>query len=307
MRSIEWQKHGLVLTPDGAPDWRQHHSGMVSAQPLAGGGYRLYVTGRDAAGRFQIGWVELDAEFRVTRECPDDAVLSVGRMGCFDCNGVCMPWVVSAGNGVLFMYYVGWGPSPPGVFVNRCGLAASSDGGETWTRHSEAPLALIDGVDPIGIGTVCVLPPENGLWRMWYTTFREWQALDDGAWRHYYYIRYAESDDGIDWRKPEDNLAIDFVGEEYAVARPMVLREPAGWRMWFCTRSVGSTYRIGYAESEDGRRWTRAPSGIEPSASGWDSEMIEYSFVLREPDRYVMFYNGNGFGATGTGLALGRE
>jgi hypothetical protein len=51
--------------------------------------------------------------------------------------------------------------------------------------------------------------------------------------------------------------------------------------------------------------WQRRPSGIEPSAEGWDSDMVEYAFVLKEEGRYLMFYNGNGHGRTGTGLAIG--
>ena len=84
----------------------------------------------------------------------------------------------------------------------------------------------------------------------------------------------------------------------------MVVKEESFYRMWFCTRSDGSTYRVGYAESEDGRSWERHPSGIEPSETGWDSEMIEYAYVLKRDNDYVMFYNGNGFGASGTGVAL---
>lgn len=38
---------------------------------------------------------------------------------------------------------------------------------------------------------------------------------------------------------------------------------------------------------------------------GSDSEIVEYAHILKEEDRYLMFYNGNGYGATGTGLATG--
>jgi len=195
--------------------------------------------------------------------------------------------------------------SSPGLFVNRCGLAISCDNGLTWQRVSEAPLSLIDGQDPIGIGTVFVLRENNETWKMWYTTFREWRELPEGGWRHYYHIKYAESHDGINWTKPPDNMAIDFVDEkEYAIGRPMVIKEASGYRMWFCTRSLGEAYKIGYAESTDGRKWKRRPSGIETSPSGWDSEMVEYAYVIKQSRDYLMFYNGNGFGASGTGLAV---
>ncbi len=295
------------MVPDPAIPWRARHAGMVSALPWPSGGYRLFMTGRGVTAGFQIGWIDCHDDFTIRYEPPDNPVLTAGRMGCFDCGGVCMPCVVRLSESVLYMYYVGWGLAPPGMLVNQCGLAISRDNGTSWSRWSEAPLPLLDGRDPIGIGTVFVLRDAPDAWRMWYTAFREWRPVGDGSWRHYYRIKYAESDDGIHWRKPGNNLAIDFIdANEYAVARPMVIRDDGRYRMWFCRRSIGSDYRIGYAESVDGRAWTRLPSGIEPSTAGWDSEMVEYAYVIKQPDAYAMLYNGNRFGATGTGLATAK-
>ncbi|NLE46408.1 MAG: hypothetical protein GX620_16965 [Chloroflexi bacterium] len=306
MQPIIWEKRGLLLGPESAPTWREAHSGMVSVLPWAGDTYRVFLTGRDACSRFQIGWLDLNRDFTVVYENPANPVLSAGRMGCFDSQGVCMPSVVRVSDSVLYMYYVGWEPGLAGTIVNNCGLAISEDNGATWHRWSEAPVLPRDAQDPIGTGTVYVLRGCREAWRMWYTTFRNWRLLEDGTWRHFYHIKYAESDDGIHWHKPPDNIAVDFADEwEYAVARPVVLQEPDGYRMWFCTRSAGSSYRIGYAESVDGRHWSRAPSGIEPSADGWDADMVEYAYVLKENQEYLMFYNGNGFGASGTGVARG--
>lgn len=305
MKPIRWTKQGLCIRPEEAPTWRATHSGMVSVLPWEDG-CRLFLTGRDEAQRFQIGWLELRGNLEIARENTDNPILPAGRMGCFDCGGLCMPTVVRVSDSVLYLYYVGWGPSGGGIFCNNCGLAISRDNGATWQRWSEAPLALLDARDPIGIGTVFVLRQQPDYWRMWYTTFREWRPLPGGGWRHYYHIRYAESDNGIDWCKPAENLAVDFADDrEYAVARPVVLAEEDGYRMWFCRRSEGSTYRIGYAESADGLSWRRRDEGIEPATEGWDSEMIEYAYVLKQPSGYLMFYNGNGFGATGTGAATG--
>jgi hypothetical protein len=83
--------------------------------------------------------------------------------------------------------------------------------------------------------------------------------------------------------------------------------------MWFCFRgSVGyrtnrdTSYRLGYAESADGRNWTRLDEhvGIERADDGWDSEMMEYPFVYEHKGRKYMLYNGNGFGETGFGYAV---
>lgn len=304
---LHWRKGGRIIKPENAPAWRCAHSGMVSALPWESGGYRVFLTGRDVRRGFQIGWIDFDHDFSIIHEPSTNPVLTAGRMGCFDCQGVCMPCVVRLSDSVLYMYYVGWGLATPGMLANQCGLAISRDNGKSWSRWSEAPLPLLDALDPIGIGTVFVLRDSPDAWRMWYTTFCEWRELDDGTWCHYYHIKFAESDNGIVWRKPIDNLAIDFAADdEYAVARPMVLQEENKHRMWFSCRSIGSTYRIGYAESVDGRRWTRIPSGMDPSPGKWDSDMVEYAYVVRQSDEYVMLYNGNGFGAAGTGIARAK-
>jgi len=304
MKPLTWQKKGLIIRPEAAPAWRAAHSGMISVLPWNHGTYRVFLTGKAEGGSYQIGWLDLDRNFSIINENPANPILSNGRMECFDCNGLCMPTVIRVSEQTLYMYYVGWGPTSPGLFVNRCGLAISHNNGQTWQRWSEAPLPLVDDSDPIGIGTVFVLRERNDFWRMWYTTFREWQKTPEGSWRHYYHIKYAESTDGIHWQKPENNLAIDFIGDEYAVARPMVIKESGFYRMWFCKRSIGSTYRIGYAESEGGHCWQRKPCGLKPSESGWDAEMVEYAYVIQRDGEYIMFYNGNGFGASCTGIAI---
>jgi len=81
--------------------------------------------------------------------------------------------------------------------------------------------------------------------------------------------------------------------------------------MWYCYRKTedfrdgANAYRIGYASSPDGLVWDRRDelAGIEPSRDDWDSKMIAYPYVVHDGRRHLMFYNGNGFGATGFGVA----
>ena len=76
--------------------------------------------------------------------------------------------------------------------------------------------------------------------------------------------------------------------------------------MWFSYRAgTGKTYRIGYAFSKDGFNWIPDYSSdqIDVSDEGWDSEMICYPFVVSFNQELFMFYNGNGYGKTGIGLA----
>ena len=121
---------------------------------------------------------------------------------------------------------------------------------------------------------------ENDVWKMWYLSCVKW-VIRDSKPNPYYHIKYAESNDGINWTR-NGTVCIDFKNEnEWAISRPCVLRERGLYKMWYSYRGA-NTYRIGYAESKDGISWDRQDDqvGINISESGWDSEMIEYPFVF---------------------------
>ena len=76
--------------------------------------------------------------------------------------------------------------------------------------------------------------------------------------------------------------------------------------MWFSYRESVS-YKVGYAESENGIDWERddIKAGIFASTSkGWDSEMVCYPFIFEHKSKRYMLYNGNQYGKTGFGLAV---
>ena len=125
---------------------------------------------------------------------------------------------------------------------------------------------------------------------------------------HKYHIKYAESNDGINWKR-EGKIAIGFrYKEEYAISVPRVHKEDGIYKMWYSYRGSprALTYRIGYAESGDGIDWIRKDEevSLDVSESGWDSEMICYPYLFNHNSKRYMLYNGNGYGKTGFGLAV---
>ena len=117
-------------------------------------------------------------------------------------------------------------------------------------------------------------------------------------------IKYAESNDGISWKR-DGRIALNFKNDqEYAMSRPFVIKESGIYKMWYSYR--GDAYRIGYAESSDAIQWNRKDElvGIDVSAGDWDSETVEYPFLFDHKGQRYMFYNGNAYGKTGFGLAV---
>jgi predicted GH43/DUF377 family glycosyl hydrolase len=301
--SETWTKQGRIFEPAGQAGWIGTHAGMPAVQPLENGRERVFCASRDSRGRAHIGYFELslDKPHEILAVSPE-AVLSPGALGTFDDSGVTSACMVTHA-GRIYAYYTGWSLGKTVPFYLNVGLAVSEDGGLTFERVSPAPILERNAIDPYMTGTPFVMV-EDGVWRMWYVSASTWRMMPDGP-RHWYHIRYAESADGINWRR-DGLVCIDYQSEdEYAIARPWVMHDGGRYRMWFCAR--GHRYRIGYAESKDGLAWTRLDSSVDAalpvSAEGWDSEMVGYPVVLRHRGVLHMFYNGNDYGRTGIGLA----
>jgi hypothetical protein len=152
---------------------------------------------------------------------------------------------------------------------------------------------------------------EQEKWKIWYLSCIEWK-INNGYPEPLYNIKYAESNDGINWKR-NGTVAIELKKDEGGIASASVLKEGNIYKMWYSYRGIfnyrtnkNSSYRIGYAESKDGIKWVRKDhlASIGLSKTGWDSEMIAYPHVFKNNGRKHMLYNGNGFGKSGFGYAI---
>jgi hypothetical protein len=153
----------------------------------------------------------------------------------------------------------------------------------------------------------------GGEYKMWYTSGSEWKIIN-GKPEIYYHIKYATSQNGIDWTR--ENISCIKPDTPYeATARPSVIFENGLYKMWYSRRDIidfrtnfKHGYRAGYAESKDGINWQRLDElvGIDISTKvdDWDSDAIAYPYVININGQLIMFYNGNGFGKTGFGYAV---
>jgi len=301
----DWQKRGLLIPAPTPQAWARSHAALPVAEVLEDGQIDVYFSPRDEAGRAHIGRARVrttgaDGALGLPTHL-SDPVLSPGPLGAFDDGGVTMSCLVHTDRGT-YLYYTGWtlGVSVP--FYLYIGLAIRPPGANDFERVSPAPVLERNAVDPYLTASPWVLR-ENGTWRMWYVSCVGWRRVGGDA-QHRYHIRYAESEDGIAWRR-DGRVSIDFADDsEYAMGRPCVVRDDDRYRMWFAARGAG--YRLGYAESGDGLDWTRddALAGVEPSCEGWDARMVAYPAILDHGDHRYLLYNGNGYGRTGIGYAV---
>lgn len=301
---LTWTPHGRVFppSPSALPEWVGGYGALPFAVDVGGRRARVFFSGRDHENRARIGAVSIDLDTLVvdTESVTRDALVAPGPPGAFDESGCSVSCVVRDGERWL-LYYTGWMLGRTVPFYLAVGLAISEDGGRTFAKHSLAPLLDRSAADPFLIASPSVLR-DGGIWRMWYVSAQKWEPRPEGP-RHHYLIKYAESDDGIHWRR-DGHVALPFAdASEYAMGRPHVVKVGDVYRMWTCVR--GERYRLISAESRDGRTWTRCAEAFPPAAE-WDAEMQAYPMVLRDGERWLMFYNGNGYGATGFGCATSR-
>ncbi len=274
---------------------------MPTVRHRSDGGLDVYASSRDRAGRSHVCRLTLSSDW------PDESaaielelVLGPGDPGTFDDSGAMASWLRETPDS-LELYYIGWNRGTTVPFRNAVGLAISSDGGVTFERCT-GPILDRGPHDPCFVASCCIVS-EGSRHRMWYVSGLRWEG-DPGSRRAHYHIKHAVSTDGRAWDR-DGIVCIDFASQdEHAISRPYVLVEDGLYKMWYSHR--GSAYRIGYAESADGLQWTRLDGlvRLEPSTSGWDSEMVAYPCVFDHRGSRYMLYNGNAYGRTGVGWAV---
>lgn len=304
--SRSWRKLGLLYSPIG----KTRHPKLLThaANPTAvhrhGDVFRIFYSGRDADNRSSVGAVDIDIKTRRVVEEVFDPVFLHGPKSSFYEFGVSPGCVYSIGK-QRYVLFMGW-QRPSGMHwrgdIGRLVL------GDDFSLQLDPRFSVlsIDHVDPISLSYPWVeqLEQPTRSYRMWYGSTLEWEKPGTEM---VHVLNTAVSQDGHRWRRL--GLGVPYVlGVAQAFSRPTLARLPDGCtRMWFSYRSTfGTTYRIGCAREESDGSWQLdlRDSIVGVSESGWDSEMVEYPCVFQHDGNYYMLYNGNGFGATGFGLAV---
>jgi hypothetical protein len=306
---MRWEKLGQIFCGSGQSDLMVAGGRAPVPLHLSGDLYRIYFGSYDKEGRGRIFSLELDLKNPTSiLDLVTEPIVDIGDIGFFDDNGVIPSDVIRVGN-KIYLYTIGFSVKNRIIFDAASGLAISDDEGRTFAKL-KGPVIDRGVDDPCFAASPTVMLGADG-WRMWYVSCDYWKR-HEGGYRHYYNIKHRRSKDGIYW-DPHATVCIDYGNEyEYAISRPSVILSGVNrFRMWYSWREQKDvkTYRIGFAESQDGLKWQRVDSdvGIDISVTGWDSEMICYPRVFEHAGSLYMLYNGNGYGKTGFGLAILRE
>lgn len=304
---FRWKKKGLIFSP------KDHGINGTHAQVptllLKGDVLRVYFSFRPEKGLSLTTFVDIDVnDLSKVVYVHSEPILKLGLPGTFDEHGI-MPSSVIKENEKIYMYYSGWQRGVSVPYNNYTGLAISEDGGMTFTKYTQGPvldrtlLELYSATSPLVL-------IENGKWHAWYSSGTNWHFIN-GKYEHTYDLKYASSNDGINWLQ-NNKVAIAQKSEFEAITRPAIFKDNNGYHMWYSYRGtidfrtgIDNGYKIGYAFSDDLLKWKRddTKAGIELSENGWDSKMMAYPAIIKIRDKIIMVYNGNDFGSEGFGYA----
>ena len=311
---MRWEKKGLIFDPqNNSSDWIKSYAAVPVADLIDDQTLRIYFSTRDEKGRSLTTFIEVvpDTPEKITY-VHNAPILPLGELGTFDDNGIMPSCIVNIENRKL-LYYIGWNPQVTVSYKLAIGLAESFDNGRTFKKNFIEPICDRSIGEPIFNTTPCVIK-EGSLWKMWYASCTNWQIINDSL-EPSYNIKYAVSFDGITWNKTQITC-IDYDNFTQAIAQPCVYRENDIYKMIYSYRSnvdyrtnPQKSYRLGYAESQDGIIWQRKDEevGISFSENGWDSIMQEYATTYTHKGKRYLIYNGNSFGQTGFGYAVQEQ
>ena len=294
-----WIKQGNIFN--------KHHA-QVPVVDVYNDIYKIYYSTRDEKGRSVPMTTSIFKDNLTQHSHPIKLDLELGKPGSFDWSGIMPTDIVTLEDGIKYLYYIGWSRRLDVPYHNNLGLAISTDDGITWEKFSDGPIFHTNHLEPGYIGTVDILI-EDGLWKMWYLSCQDWVEYD-GKMEPTYDIKYAVSNNGINWIATS-KTCIPLENNEGGISSARIIKTDNKYHMWFSVRNKidyrtnpNNSYRIKKATSLDGINWTREPQNeIDISNNKWEDNMVCYPDIILDNNQYYMFYNGNEFGKTGIGYA----
>lgn len=308
---MEWEKKGKIFDHSTFNlDWFKKNAMMPLPYVLNDKIMRVFATfcNEDNVGR--IGYVDLNiknpSEIVGYSTKP---VIDIGEAGTYDDNGV-VTGSLFEDEDKLYLFYSGYQLCKKIPYMIFSGAAVSTDKGETFKKlNREVP--MLDRV-PTEKNFRCVpnIIQQGTTFKMWYLAdcFPQSTWLinnDKGKMQPVYSERYLESQDLLSWDGAGQSV-LDFASkDEHGLSIGSIWIDDGIYKCIYSIRSLSKGYRLGYAESDDGKKFSRkdAELKLDVTPGEFDSEMMCFAKLIKTKDKTYLFYSGNGYGLAGIGYA----
>lgn len=300
---IKWKKKGLLI--ESAQEGFTHASHPCAIKIKDNIYLIAFSSRKNQQGHIFITIAEVSNNEIKIIEKPK-LVLAPSKPGYFDGEGLLSCCLVK-NKGNIYLYYSGWQNIDKNFWHCDTGRAIINPEKMTGLREFDGPVMGRDKDNPIFAAITSVhVDADGNNWQAWYNSGIKWEKKNN-SWHPTYGIHYATSKDGVNWKSKKGIIIPIKDKYEHSFGRPCVVFWEKQYQMWFSCRGTKNhtTYRMGYAQSNDGVNWVRKDenSGISISESGWDSESICYPYLIENDNKKFMLYCGNQYGLTGFGYA----
>jgi len=186
--------------------------------------------------------------------------------------------------------------------LSRIGLAESFDC-ISFKKVQPDPVLQPDLLqEGLSVMNPCVLWDENERkFKMWYSAGENYEPD---------VIFFAESDDGVSWKKKDKPVLTKSVAhrwECYKIGGCQVLKNADGsYEMYYIGYQNLDVARICVAHSRDGLDWVRNDMNLllSPSENSWDSDAVYKPTVVKKYEKSYLWYNGRRGHEEYVGLAI---
>jgi hypothetical protein len=234
--------------------------------------FRIFYSYR-VDGRSYINYFETNKNLDVTYQ-NKTPVFEPGMRGCFDDCGVMPSCLVGH-----ILYYTGWNLDKGLVpYGHGIGIALWHESLNKFIRISDGPVLDRSFKSPYLVNSPFVQIFDHE-WKMWFCNGTGW----DGNFPKYNICSYTCGFWNFEQKR---DFLIEYGSSNEACSRPAIYQN----ELYFSKKTKDTEYEICH----------EGISVLNESNSEWDSKMTCYPYFCGD----YMFYNGNGYGASGIGVAI---
>ena len=293
-----WRKLGRVLQASGTALSRSHV--MLPTPLVMADRVRVFYASCDEHLRGRVFFADFATEppFALLATNPKP-VFDVGPVGSFDCDGVNPSQVLETNEG-LALLYIGWRRGPAAEpYTLFAGLAWSRDCGMSFARRPEPILPPRPGERLFR--TAPFIDRDEKGYRLFYIGGDTFVDGDFGRRTPVYSLMEQRGDSLLKWDGPARPLmSPDLAAGEVGFGRPVVTPD----RRLMVSLRTRAGYRLFETDLDflPQSRSVLTPV-IPPPFEAWEAEMTCFGAPCVVGANELLFYNGDGYGRTGMGLA----
>ena len=304
---MKWKNLGRIFNPlnYSRHNQLQTHASNPTVYKINSEKVRVFYSGRDKKNRSSLGAFDFCLKNKKITNNYFDPLFRFGPKNSFHQDGVSVSSVIKIEN-QIYLYFMGWQSSKNSHWrgdIGRVKLCINSN------KISNPQLVIgKNNIDKISVSYPFVKKLNDGFYHIWYGSTITWDA---GNGEMHHVINHGTSEDGLNW-KLNGQVIPSKIGVAQAFSRPCLFKDKNNkLHIWFSYRSGdGSSYKIGYGYKEEGEQnWNinYKINNFDFIKSNWNSQMMEYPYVINYKNKLFLFYNGNQYGMTGIGLAVTED